>query len=75
MGCDEAGVGRPPAQALCVVFRWNPKGDAAIQRHHVKLDVEAFAVAVRPCTADAGPDGILAFPFQDVESVMGWAFA
>jgi hypothetical protein len=52
--------------ALSVVGFRRPQDDPAVDRHHVDLDVEAFAVFVLPGCADARPEAlafaVLGFP-------------
>lgn len=46
---------------LFLLLRSDAERDPAVQRHHFKLDIEAFAIAVRPCAADSRPESFLAF--------------
>src|SRR5579863_5784224 len=58
----------PPGGLVPSVFllRDDAERDAAVERQDFNLDVESFAVGVRPVTADAGPESLAALAVADV---------
>jgi len=53
---------RPPGEWLFGFFRSDAERDASVQRDGFDLDVEAVAVGICPCRADACPVALVGIP-------------
>lgn len=50
------------------------KAYAPVEWSDVEHYVEAFPITMRPGTANACPDGVLAIPFLHMKGVVSWTF-
>src|SRR4051794_9200678 len=64
-----------PVDALVLFLRGYAECNAAVERHCFKLNVEALAIGVGPCSANSREEAFLAFAVADLVGDMAGCFA
>ena len=60
--------------SLIFLLAGDADGDPSIDRQTFELDLKSFTVLMRPYTADASPDALLAFAVSHLVGEVAWGF-